>query len=200
MGYAHILEMLDEYLDRLTRARQLLMTLEGQAATAEALPSSRSKQAPQRRDAAVGKQARAKKRETNKSKGNSVRTRSRATEVRSLQKELFPEEAVNAAVPETRREMSLKAKEKAMAVQPETSVAPVTLQAAEPKRETRRRQAPPMPRALGGMVSATPVFISAEKVRQELTQKAEAAKDEIAIEPPITAELLTQRWVQGLVS
>jgi hypothetical protein len=49
-------------------------------------------------------------------------------------------------------------------------------------------------------VSAAPVFIPAARVQQELTQKAEAGtKEEGAVEMPVTVELLTQRWVQGLV-
>jgi hypothetical protein len=52
------------------------------------------------------------------------------------------------------------------------------------------------------MVSAAPVFIPAAKVREERIQKAEAGmKEERAVEEmPVTVELLTQRWVQGLVS
>jgi hypothetical protein len=96
----------------------------------------------------------------------------------------------------------LKVEERAEPVQPEVFAAPVGLrEATEPKRETRRRRVTPMPRALGGMVSAAPVFIPAARLQQELTQKAEAGmKEEGAVESPVTVELLTQRWVQGLVS
>jgi site-specific recombinase XerD len=74
-------------------------------------------------------------------------------------------------------------------------------EATEAKRETRRRRVTPMPRALGGTVSAAPVFIQAARLQQESTQKAEAGtKEEGAVEMPVTVKLLTQRWVQGLVS
>ena len=96
----------------------------------------------------------------------------------------------------------MKVEERAGPVQPEVFAVPARLrEATEPKRATRRRRGTPMPRALGGMVSAAPVFIPAARLQQELTQQAEAGmKEEGAVEMPVTVELLTQRWVQGLVS
>jgi hypothetical protein len=62
---------------------------------------------------------------------------------------------------------------------------------------------PAVPRALGGMVSAAPVFIPAAQIRQEHSQKSQELdakfdSSESSTAVPLTAELLTQRWVQGL--
>ena len=64
---------------------------------------------------------------------------------------------------------------------------------------------PVVPLALGGMVSAAPVFIPASQIRQERSQKwqeldAKFDSSESSAAVPLTAELLTQRWVQGLNS
>ena len=68
---------------------------------------------------------------------------------------------------------------------------------------TRKPSGPAVPRALGGMVSAAPVFIPAAQIRQERSQKmqeSDAKFDSSESSVPLTAELLTQRWVQGLNS
>ena len=116
-----------------------------------------------------------------------------------MQKELFSPGPGDERGFESPGEGPLKVEERARPVQPEV---PVGLrEAPEAKRETRRRRVAPMPRALGGMVSAAPVFIPAARLQQELTQQAEEGmKEEGAVEMPVTVELLTQRWVQGLVS
>jgi hypothetical protein len=117
-----------------------------------------------------------------------------------VHKEPFPAELKAETASEEWRETLLKVDEKEIAVEPEPATVELQV-ASEPKREVRRRRPAPVPRALGGMVSAAPVFISAERVRRELTQKAETGmKQEAAEEAPVTAELLTQRWVQGMVS
>jgi hypothetical protein len=194
--YVHILEMVDEYLDRLMQARQLLLSLERQPGTVETVANSSGLRVPK------GEKTQAKQRKSIKSKESSARTQRRAPEVRFVQKELFAAVPEAALLPEEQREM-LKVEEEAMRVLPEVFTPSVEMEVvAEPKRETRRRRPTPMPRALGGMVSAAPVFIPAAKVREERIQKAEAGmKEERAVEEmPVTVELLTQRWVQGLVS
>jgi hypothetical protein len=52
------------------------------------------------------------------------------------------------------------------------------------------------------MVSAAPVFIRAEQILQERAQKVpkSGTKEEGSEAVPLTAEMLTQRWVQGLTS
>jgi hypothetical protein len=119
-----------------------------------------------------------------------------------MQKELFSSAPGDEPGFESPGDGPLKVEERAGSVQPEMFAAPVGLrEATEPKRKTRRRRVSPMPRPLGGMVSAAPVFIPAARVQQELTQKTEAGtKAEGAVEMPVTVELLTQRWVQRLVS
>jgi hypothetical protein len=201
MEHVHILAMLDEYTERLSQVRQLLLTLEDRAVAAERLARPRIMPAPQKQDATPSKSVQAKQNESTKSNGSSARGRSR-TAAKLVHKDPLPAELKAETASEKWRETLLKVEEKQMAVEPERSAATVELQmASEPKREARRRRSAPVPRALGGMVSAAPVFISAEKVRQELTQKAEMGmKQEAAEEAPVTAELLTQRWVQGLVS
>jgi hypothetical protein len=119
-----------------------------------------------------------------------------------MEKELFSSRSGDEPGFESPGEGPLKVEERAGPVKPEVFAVPVgRREATEPKREMRRRRVTPMPRALGGMVSAAPVFISAARLQQELTQQAEAGtKEEGAVEMPVTVELLTQRWVEGLVS
>jgi hypothetical protein len=119
-----------------------------------------------------------------------------------MEKELFSSGSGDEPGFESPGEGPLKVEERARRVKPEVFAVPVgRREATEPKREMRRRRVTPMPRALGGMVSAAPVFISAARLQQELTQQAEAGtKEEGAVEMPVTVELLTQRWVEGLVS
>jgi hypothetical protein len=200
MAYIHILEMLDEYLDRLMQARQLLLTLDLQRGGSE--PVASGMHASLEQAVTARKRSQPKPRKLPKSEDTSARASRRATEARFMQKELSSSVPGDEPGFEALGEGPLKAEERAEPVQSEVFAAPVGLrEAMEPKRETRRGRVSPMPRALGGMVPAVPVFIPAARVQQELTQKAEAGtKEEGALEMPVTVELLTQRWVQGLVS
>ena len=234
MAYDHILEMVDEYLDRLMRARQLLLMRDRQCGGPEPVTRSRGMHAPLEQAATSRKRTQPKPDKLLKSEGGSARTKRQATDARFMQKELLssglrkslfleapgkgslkvegPEEKQSKkrisdpkADIAQRAERPLRRTEGAWdrpRIQPEVFAAPVELrEATEPRQETRRKRLTPMPRALGGMVSATPVFIPAARLQQELTQKAEAGtKEEGAVEMPVTVALLTQRWVQGLVS
>jgi hypothetical protein len=166
------------------------------------MASSRGMHSPLEQAATARKRTQAKPRKLPKSEGSSARTKRRATEARFMQKELFSSGPEDEPGFESPGEGPLKVEERAGPVQPEMFAATLGLrEAMEPKRETRRRRVSPMPRALGGIVSGAPVFIPAARLQQELTQQAEAGtKEEGAVEMPVTVELLTQRWVQGLAS
>ena len=87
-----------------------------------------------------------------------------------------------------------------------TEIKPAVAKIVTRKVTTRSKPSgPAVPRALGGMVSAAPVFIPAAQIhqerwqkRQELDAKFDSSKSSASV--PLTAELLTQRWVQGLNS
>jgi hypothetical protein len=69
-------------------------------------------------------------------------------------------------------------------------------------RVVKRRSSIPSSSALVGAVPAGPVFISAEKVRQQKSERQpEAVKKSNASEAPaakpLTAEMLAQRWIQS---
>jgi hypothetical protein len=116
-----------------------------------------------------------------------------------VQNELFPQEQPREP---SREKQETNAKEE----RPLRTTAPavVDVQVRAPRKPSTRNKAvnAPAARALGGMVSAAPVFIPAERVRQEHLQKAtKKGTQEEASSPataPLTVEMLTQRWVQGL--
>jgi hypothetical protein len=75
----------------------------------------------------------------------------------------------------------------------------------------RKRFAPnkpssePLARALGGPVPALPIFIPAEQISQERSQRnvapvSDGSPSRSTVAVPLTAELLARRWVQGLAS
>lgn len=99
----------------------------------------------------------------------------------------------------------------------ETAAPPqvLKLEAARPARSWRavRRKTPPVRKpaiepvatALGGVVPAAPVFVSAEQIRQTQAQKQQAeTPDESAFNEktadPLTAEMLMQKWLHGSAS
>ena len=74
MTYVHILEMVDEYLDRLMQARQLLLTLDPQRGGSEPVARSRGMHAPLEQAATARKRTQPKPRKLPKSQGSSART------------------------------------------------------------------------------------------------------------------------------
>jgi len=215
MEYPRILTLIDNYLDRLTEARQVLVELEsapgnGQKRRFQATASNRAlKAAAKERQARLAFDVTPSQPETPRPKAKAKANKraspliaQEGTESQaafSVQNELFPQEQPR----ESPRE---KQETDGQAGRPLPTVAPAAVSVvarAQRKPSTRNKAAnAPAARALGGTVSAAPVFIPAERVRQEHLQKAtkKGTQEEAsgAATAPLTVEMLTQRWVQGL--
>jgi hypothetical protein len=221
MQYTHILNLIDTYLNRLTEAREVLLSL--------ATPSDRA------RNAATAGPIRMKKlRASGKDKQAklaleitpSERTQATApprtqavarkrVAVRSpvdprISKPTFVQDELFLPEQEPRVHENVVAEvlaEKELKLLSLTESKPAVAKIVTLRKVTTRStpSGPAVPRALGGMVSAAPVFIPAAQIRQERSQKwqelaAKVDSSESSAAVPLTAELLTQRWVQGLNS
>jgi hypothetical protein len=219
MEYPRILNLIDEYLDRLTEARQVLLELDSasekvQKGGPQVVSNKRAlKTAARERQVplafAVAPSQLETPRQKSKSKtdkrvGNGA-AKASADSQPSLfvQDDLFSQEQHRKPL---REELAMDAKVKKPLVAIQSSPVSVKVRA---QREPTRRYKKEVPalavRALGGTISAAPVFIPAERVRQEHSQKVtnKGTKEEAsesASAAPLTVEMLTQRWVQGLTS
>jgi hypothetical protein len=218
MEYPRILNLIDDYLDRLAEARQVLLELNGDAQEnqkrgSQAAVNKRAlKAAARERQARLAFEITTEQSETPRRKPNSKtdkraskRTTKSSSEIRAasfIQNELFSQ---GQAAELLREDQTADAKEGT----PHPAIAPVPSSVkvrAQRKPATPNKTASaPASRALGGTISAAPVFIPAERVRQEHSQKAtnrgtKEEASESATAAPLTVEMLTQRWVQGLTS
>jgi hypothetical protein len=216
MEYPRILTLIDSYLDRLTEARQVLLELESasgndQKRRPQATASKRAlKAAARESQARLAFDITPPQLETPKPKSKAkankragLRIALESTESQPtfsvVQNELFPQE-------QPREPSREKQETDATEGRPlrTTTPAAVNVEVRAPRKPSTRSKAvnAPAARALGGTVSAAPVFIPAERVRQEHLQKAtKKGTQEEASSPataPLTVEMLTQRWVQGL--
>jgi hypothetical protein len=218
MEYPRILNLIDDYLDRLAEARQVLLELNGDAKESQKRGSQAAvnkralKAAARERQARLAFEITTSQPETPRRKPSSKtdkRASKRTTEASSetkaaafVQNELFPQGKPSELL---REHQTADATEG-----PPLSVAtpvPSSVKVRTPRKPTERSKTASAPalRALGGTISAAPVFIPAERVRQEHSQKAtnKGTKEEAsesAAATPLTVEMLTQRWVQGLTS
>jgi hypothetical protein len=204
MQYVHILNLIDTYLDRLAEARRVLLALDG--------PPKRTQQRAARTPAAT---------KTLKTVGREKPAAPMLEVAPSRRKKATPAPVAkptgnklaivsSAKTPDAIAEASLIVAQLLAQKQSGTEEKPVEpianclrVKAVTRRERTTRRKAinTPMTRALGGTVSTAPVFIPAAQIHQERpefgTKRADSGTAEVV---PLTAELLTQRWVQGLVS
>lgn len=217
MQYIHILNLIDDNLDRLTKARQLLLPLDG-------LPTSAPKRViqPAARKKARTKAGREKPAtpplqispRQSKKKANSTSIESVASKPPVIRRNKTPDPVL--APPLIQNQ--LFSQEQLEGTHPEPVVQGVssatgvpTVGKAPTRRNRSKRNRAPVAVALSGNVSAAPVFIPAGQIRQERSQRGAASgtKHEVggpdgptAAVPvaPLTAELLARRWLQGPVS
>jgi len=201
---SHIVELIDEYLDRLIEARRLLLGLNPQPAKKKA-PAVTARRA-----------ARLKSKTTS---GPAVGPLNRASRPKSSPRKAR-ERLVQRLETENKIEKPTESREAALT---EVLVAPaVTLIQREPdnqnagpsvivhprKNVPSKRRAVPLTSvktstlALGGAIPTGPVVVSAQQIRIEHSSRQQVAtirQDPISSSNtiPLTAELLTQRWIQG---
>jgi hypothetical protein len=86
---------------------------------------------------------------------------------------------------------------------PEKSAAPSRRTNRTPRREkpvARKLAVVPLPKALGGVVSETPVFVPAGEIRQALAQRVqpiESGPSSATASDPLTTELLARKWLHS---
>lgn len=193
MYYTNIIVLIDAYLDRLLEARDILATLEIPQTMAQ-IPASSSKP-----------------RKKQNIKSVNIRTASDLIEnvtTSPLKSRILAEkkatERSNIAVSKSRRK-SLKSIPSAMistsrdqSSATHQSEVPRVIKAtlprkAQPSQKRLSFSNPPSAKALGGYIPTGPVFIPAEKIRT-----AKAHEPSVPLKSaPLTAELLSQRWIQG---
>jgi len=210
MQYVHILSLIDTYLDRLKEARQVLLALDDSPSRARKLagpPPIRMKKLKtpgSERQGVLGLELTPpkRKRTTEPTKIKAAATKRvavratippRSSEPDFVQDELFPEAQAAQPAQHAEQEQNEKQLDQAVGQPVATKIVP-----AQRSRTRTKTAKAPVERALGGTVSAAPVFIPAARIRQERSEKTQADSVASSTAAPLTAELLTQRWVQGL--
>jgi hypothetical protein len=218
MEYPRILNLIDDYLDRLAEARQVLLELNGDSQENQKRESQAALNKRAQKAAARERQARLafvittsqpeapRRKPISKSgKPASKRVTKASSEIKAgsfVQNELFS----HGQPSELLHEDQIADAKAGIPISPIMPVpSSVKLRAQRKPTTPNKSASAPASRALGGTISAAPVFIPAERVRQENSQKAtnKGTKEEASestTATPLTVEMLTQRWVQGLTS
>ena len=217
MQYVHILNLIDDNLDRLTKARQLLLPLDGLPTSAPERamrPAARQKTRPMagsEKPATASPQISPRQ---SKKKANSTSIEPVAGKPHVIRRNKTPGPVL--APPLILNQLfsqeQLEGTHQEPVVQRVSSaISAPTVGKAPTQRNRSKRNRAPVAGALSGSVSAAPVFIPAEQIRRERSQRGAASgtKHEVggpagstAAVPvaPLTAELLTRRWLQRPVS
>ena len=221
MQYAHILNLIDTYLNRLTEAREVLRSLATPSDRARNLATARPIRMKKLRAPGKDKQAKLALEITSAVRTQATapprtqalarkRVAGRVPVPPRISNQLFVQDELFLPEQEQRAHENVVAE--VLAEKEPKLLSPTESRPAVVKIVTRRKvttrskpRGPAVPRALGGMVSAAPVFIPAAQIRQERSQKMQESDakfdfSESSIAVPLTAELLTQRWVQGMNS
>jgi hypothetical protein len=220
MQYAHILALIDADLERLKKARLLLTT-------ADTLPKGTQKRAPnppvrsktlrtavRQKPAAPALQI--DEHEVSQHKKARPARRLKKPAVSSLGAARLanaPEPAASesALVPDDQIRQEQPQGQRAQVVEESvfgkiTAIPPVARVQTQRKRRAVSKLSVTRPTTpLGGLVPTEPIFIPAELIRQKQSQsRLESVMERGASGPPaivpLTAELLTQRWIQSLGS
>jgi hypothetical protein len=210
MEYPHILNLIDDYLDRLTEARDVLRAFDN---------PSMSKQQPTAQSTTLKKAARSAASEKQAALALEMipspldepatrpKTRSASNKGNGARRTKVQDSAPT--LPFVQEELSLQppreevvAEERAPLQEVLEAPSAVKVRAVRRPSVRSKTNTATTARALGGVVSAAPVFIRAEQILQERAQKVpkSGTKEEGSEAVPLTAEMLTQRWVQGLTS
>ena len=217
MQYVHILNLIDDNLDRLTKARQLLLPLDGLPTSAPKRaiqPATRKKTRPKagsEKPATASPQVSPRQ---SKKKADSTSIEPVAGKPPVIRRNKTPGPVL--ATPLIQNQLfsqeQLESPHQEPVVQRVSSATSVpTVGKAPTQRNRSNRNRAPVAVALSGSVPAAPVFIPAEQIRQERSRREAASgtnhegggpAGSTAAVPaaPLTAELLTRRWLQGPVS
>jgi hypothetical protein len=221
MQYTYILSLIDAHLDRLTKAREILATLDTSqettpqpvprpAADSKALrtPGGRSSSALETGSHAISPRKKAAPATMVQKPSASNRASAPLAKV----SETAALESAPVADAQNRLDEDQRQETRKTTKSPIRETATSHLVDKLPTK--RKRLAPnkpsstPLARALGGPVPAAPIFIPAGQVSQEFQERsqrhpepgAEGSLSGSAAPVTLTAELLARRWVQGLAS
>jgi len=215
MQSAHIIALIDAYLDRLIKARLILTTPdssqgENQQATKPPLPLSGRRRVAER-DKQPAPVSHLKKNRV------SPRRRAKATGPEKLATENKPTAHRDVSVmsmpaePNPIRENSHTRRPQDQGAPVEKDVASTQIAMAPSPRKvpaSRKKSARSKPaltpgaKALGGLVPAGPIFIPAKQIRSEESQRQNGSvkgRDAFGSSVPLTAKLLAQRWMQSSI-
>ena len=217
MQYVHILNLIDDNLDRLTKARQLLLPLDGLPTSAPKRaiqPATRKKTRPKagsEKPATASPQV-SPRQSKKKADSTSIEPVAGKPPVIRRNKTPGPVLAPPLMLNQLFSQEQLEGPHQEPVVQRVSSASSVpTVGKAPTQRNRSNRNRAPVAVALSGSVPAAPVFIPAEQIRRERSQREAASgtnhegggpDGSTAAVPvaPLTAELLTRRWLQGPVS
>jgi hypothetical protein len=217
MQYVHILNLIDDYLDRLTKAQQILLSFDGLPTNApkRALqPAVRKKNRPKTGSEKPATSSLQISPRQSKKKANSTSIEPVASKPPAIRRNKTPDPVL--ATPLILNHLFSQEQLEGTHQEPvvqrvDSAISVPTVGKAPTRRNRSNRNRAPVAVALSGSVSAAPVFIPAEQIREERSQRATASgtKHEVggpagstAAGPvaPLTAELLTRRWLQRPVS
>ena len=217
MQYVHILNLIDDNLDRLTKARQLLLPLDGLPTSAPKRaiqPATRKKTRPKagsEKPATASPQV-SPRQSKKKANSTSIEPVAGKPPVIRRNKTPGPVLAPPLMLNQLFSQEQLEGTHHEPVVQRVSSATSVpTVGKAPTQRNRSNRNRAPVAVALSGSVPAAPVFIPAEQIRQERSQREAASGTNHEVggpagstaavaAAPLTAELLTRRWLQGPVS
>jgi hypothetical protein len=220
MQYVHILSLIDAELERLKKVRLLLTTLDTPSkgtqkrARNPPVPSKTLRTAEKQKPAAPGFQIdehqvsqRKKARPAMRLKKPAVRnlgaaSPAKATAPAPSESALVLDDQIRQEHPQGQRAAEAVEESAFGQIAPAPLVARVQTQ--RKKRALSKLSVTPVATPLGGLVPTGPIFIPADKIRQKQSQsRQESVMERGASGPsgivPLTAELLTRRWIRSLV-
>jgi hypothetical protein len=217
MQYVHILNLIDVYLDRLTKARQILLALDGLPTSAPKRaiqPAARKKTRPKAGSEEPATASLQISPRQSKKKANSTSIESVASKPPGIRRNktrdpvLAPPHILNQLFSQEQLESP---HQEPVVQRVRSAISVPTFGKAPTQRNRSKRNRAPVAVALSGSVSAASVFIPAEQIRQERSQREAASgtnhegggpggSTAAAPVAPLTAELLTRRWLQGPAS
>jgi hypothetical protein len=211
MQYVHILNLIDDNLDRLTKARQLLLPLDGLPTNAPKRaiqPAAREKTRPKAGSEKPATPSLQNSPRQSKKKANSTSIEPVAGKPPVIRRNKTPGPVLAPPLILFSQEQLEGTQQEPVVQSASSAISVPTVGKAPTQRNRGNRNRAPVAAALSGSVSAAPVFIPAEQIRQERSQReaASGTKHEgggpdgsTAAVPvaPLTAELLTRRWLQG---
>lgn len=220
MQYVHILALIDAELERLKKVRLLLTTLDtppkGTQKRARNPPvrSKTLRTAERQKPAAPAFQIDEHEVSQRKNARPAMRLKKPAVSnpgVANLAKAPAPAASESALVLDDQIRQEHPHGQRAAQVVEESAfgqLAPIPLVARVPTQRKRRAlsklSVTPLATPLGGLVPTGPIFIPADQIRQKQSQsRQESVMERGASGPsaivPLTAELLTRRWIRSLV-